>query len=112
MLEFIIQNWLGILIGLAVLSYLLYLSITKQWTKVREFAYEMMLLAERTFSDKDGKLKFNFVVTFVYQSLPPLMRAFIKEENIRRLIQALYDQAKDFLDDGRINNSMYNENSK
>lgn len=105
-LDFITENWLPILVVLGVLSYTVYLSITKQWTSIREFAYAMMLLAERTFGDKDGKIKFNFVVNLVYRNLPALIKPFVKEEDIAKMIQTLYDTAKDFLDDGVINSSV------
>lgn len=105
-LEFITQNWLGLLIVIAALAYMIYLGITKQWTKIRELAYRVMLLAERNFSDEEGKLKFNFVVDIVYRYIPVWLRIFIKESDIRNLIQKWYEMAKDFLDDGQINDSV------
>lgn len=104
-LEFLSQNWLVLLALAGVAAYIIYLSITKQWTKVREFAYQTMLLAERTFSDVDGKIKFDFVVRIVYKYLPSWFRVFFTEEDLRRLIQEWYNLAKDFLDDGQINQS-------
>lgn len=104
-LDFLAQNWLGILIITAIITYIIYLSITKQWVKVREFAYQVMLLAERTFSENDGEIKFDFVVRIVYKNLPPWLKLFVKEEHIKRLIQAWYNIAKDFLDDGMVNDS-------
>ncbi len=106
MLDFIAQNWLVLIIGAGILVYIIYLSATRQWIKVREFAYEMMLCAERFFSDDQGELKFDFVVNFVYDYLPAWMKLFVKKDNLKRLIQMLYDTAKDFLDDGEINSSI------
>lgn len=106
LLEFITQNWLGLLLVIGFLVYFVYISITKQWTKVRELAYQMMLLAERTFSNEDGKIKFDFVVRVVYKNLPPWLKLFVKEEDLRNLIQAWYEIAKDFLDDGQVNESV------
>ncbi|NLL67247.1 MAG: hypothetical protein GX236_06050 [Clostridiaceae bacterium] len=103
--ELLSQNWLVILILVSVAAYIVYLSITKQWTKVREFAYQVMLLAERTFVDQDGKMKFDFVVRMVYKYLPSWIKIFFSEEQLRRLIQEWYDIAKDFLDDGIVNDS-------
>lgn len=100
-----IENWVGIIIVVAIVGYLVYLTITRQWTKVREFAYKSMLLAERTFGDENGKIKFDFVVRIVYKNLPVWLKPFIKEEDIRKLIQRWYDKAKDFLDDGMLNES-------
>lgn len=104
--DFLAQNWLGILIVLAVVIYILFLSVTKQWTRVREFAYQLMLLAEKTFRDGEGELKFNFVVTMVYRYIPIWLKVFVKEEDIKKLIEKWYQLAKDYLDDGEINNSI------
>jgi len=106
MWEFLVQNWPVLLAGLVILAYIIYLSITRQWIKIREFAYEMMLCAERTFSDNQGNLKFDFVVNLVYDYLPSWMKPFVRKETLRRIIQSLYDAAKDFLDDGIINSSI------
>lgn len=89
-----------------MLAYIIYLSITKQWAKIREFAYEMMLCAERTFSDDQGNLKFDFVVNLVHDNLPPWIKPFIKRDSLKRIVQTLYDAAKDYLDDGIINSSI------
>lgn len=104
-LDFIFQNWLGIIVTLAFIGYIVYLSVTKQWTMVREFAYQVMLLAERTFSDENGSIKFDFVVRIVYRYIPPWLKLFVKEDDVKQLIQLWYDSAKDFLDDGNVNNS-------
>ncbi len=107
--EFITQNWLGILIAIGILAFIVYLGVTKQWTRIRGFAYRIMLLAERNFSDGEGQLKFNFVVGVVYKYIPVWLRLFIKESDIRSLIQKWYETAKDFLDDGQINDSSKKE---
>jgi hypothetical protein len=105
-LEFLAKNWAVIAVIAFVAAWLIYLTVTKQWTKLREFAYQAMLLAERKFSDDKGKLKFEFVVGIVHKSLPVWLKPFIGEEDIRKLIQHWYDKAKDFLDDGKINESV------
>ena len=104
--EFLAQNWLGVLVILSVVGYVLYLSVTRQWTRVREFAYQIMLLAERTFKDEEGQLKFDFVVAMVYRYIPVWLKIFVKEEDIKKLIGKWYQLAKDYLDDGVINDSI------
>lgn len=66
----------------------------------------MMLCAERTFGDQDGKLKFEFVASVVYAYLPSGLKMFVKEENIRKFVQEWYQYAKDFMDDGIVNDSI------
>jgi len=105
-LEFISQNWLLLLALIGGAAVIIYLAITRQWLKVREFAYQAMLLAERVFGDQDGKIKFDFVVRIVYKYLPPWLKTFVTEDKLNQLIQQWYDLAKDFLDDGQINSSV------
>lgn len=104
--DFLAQNWLGLLIVLVVLGYLIYLTVTKQWIRIREFAYELMLMAERSFKDEEGKLKYDFVVEMVYRSIPSWLKLFIKKEDIQKLIEKWYQTAKDYLDDGVVNDSI------
>ncbi|MCX7771961.1 MAG: hypothetical protein N2376_02480 [Clostridia bacterium] len=106
LLQFIIQNWFGLLILIGALVYLVYITVTHQWTKVREMAYQLMLLAERNYSDSDGNLKLDFVAALLYKNLPPWMKIFVSEKAIKELIQKWYEMAKDFLDDGIINDSV------
>lgn len=104
--EFLAENWAVISAVAIVVVYLVYLTITKQWTRIREFAYQVMLLAERTFGDENGKIKFDFVVRIVFKNLPAWLKLFIHEDDIKKLIQTWYNKAKDFLDDGQFNESM------
>lgn len=105
-LAFLTENWLPIIVALVIVAYVLYLTITKQWTKIREFAYQLMLLAERTFGNDEGKIKFDFVVRVVYKNLPIWLKPFLSEEKISKIVQAWYNKAKDFLDDGKFNDSV------
>lgn len=105
MLEFIIANWLTILIIAAVLIYIICLIIKGKWTKIRELAYAFMLRAEKVYRENNGEEKFNLVFNALYSSLPKWMQLFIKPENIKVRLQEWYDIAMDFLDDGLINNS-------
>ncbi len=104
-IEFLSENWIILLLVIIILAYIVYLSVNKRWGKVREFAYRVMLLAERTFSESDGQIKFDFVVRIVYKSMPSWLQLFVSQENIKKFIQAWYEIAKDFLDDGVINSS-------
>lgn len=105
-IEFISQYWSSLVVVAVVLAYLIYLTITEQWTKLREFAYRVMLLAERTFSENDGEIKFDFVIRVVYKKIPIILKPFISEADLKSLVQQWYEIAKDFLDDGVINSSI------
>ena len=106
MKEILIGNWFIVLFLVMILAYDIYLVITKQWTKLREQAYALMLSAERVFGDGEGKKKFEAVFQRLYYNLiPPWLRLFVPPESIRDKLQEWYNLAKDYLDDGQVNGS-------
>lgn len=105
MKEFLLGNWLVILLGIIFAGYIIYLAVTRQWTRLRELAYALMLQAERMMANCEGKKKFEAVFQKLYYDLiPPWLRLFVPPDDIRRKLQEWYDLAKDYLDDGKINN--------
>lgn len=94
-----------LLIGVLFLGAIIYLAITRQWEKLRGIAYALMLQAERVFSSGEGRKKFDVVFDKLYYDLiPAWLRLFVTPEGIREKLQQWYDLAKDYLDDGVINN--------
>lgn len=105
MKEFLAGNWFVLILGLLFLAGIIYLAVTKQWTKLRGIAYALMLQAERVFSDGEGKKKFEAVFERLYYNLiPPWLRLFVTPDELRRKLQRWYDLAKDYLDNGVIDN--------
>lgn len=96
-----------ILIGIALIGVasLIYLIVTKQWAVLRETAYRLMLRAEKILSEGAGAEKFALVFSEVYSTLPPLLRLFVHEDDLRKQMQEWYDTAMDWLDDGTVNGS-------
>jgi len=99
-------NWLVILLLMLFVGYDIYLVITKQWTKLREQAYALMLAAERIFADGEGQKKFEAVFEKLYFDLVPAwLRLFVSPRSIREKLQKWYTLAKDYLDNGKVDNS-------
>ena len=98
-----IQNLITLLVALLIVGYALYLTLMKKWVELREFAYALMLQAERLYKDYQGKEKFEEVFRQVYDLIPEWLQKFIPPESIREKLQEWYDIAKDYLDDGLIN---------
>lgn len=99
-----IQSWITLIILIVVVGYAIYLITTKKWTELREFAYALMLSAERLYEANQGKEKFNAVFNVFYAYIPIWLRAILTEEKIKLQLQAWYDMAKDYLKDGVIGN--------
>lgn len=67
----------------------------------RRLAYKMFLYAENNVVK--GR-KMDYVVSQIYESLPAICR-LLPESFYRKLLQKMFDEIKDLLDDGKINNS-------
>jgi len=106
MKEFLMENWLTLLGALLFVGYIVYLSITRQWMKLRGLAYALMLQAERAYTDNDGQAKFDAVFNELYgKYIPTWLRLFISPESIKLKLQEWYILAKDYLDNGIVDNS-------
>ena len=105
MKEFLVANWFILLVALLFVGYIVYLSITRQWAKLRELAYALMLQAERVYGDSEGEAKFDAVFNELYSKyIPAWLRLFISSESIKLKLQEWYTLAKDYLDNGVIDN--------
>ena len=101
-----IQTIITIIIGVIITGFAIYLAITKQWANLREFAYQLMLSAEKVYDANQGKEKFEVVFNMLYKYIPIWLTGILTEEKIKAQLQIWYDKAKDWLDDGEINNSI------
>jgi hypothetical protein len=104
MKEFIMENWLTIIILLAALAYITVLVVKGKWEDLRKLAYAAMMSAERLFADGQGKEKMEAVFQQVYDMIPAWLQRFIPPESIKEKLQEWYDLAKDWLIDGVIDN--------
>lgn len=80
-----------------------------EWQRVKTKSYALMLQAKSLAKDavlKSGQQQEEWVVKKAFQFLPSSLTLFISEEVMRKLIHYLYSKAKDYLDDGQLNNSI------
>ena len=97
---------------IAVILFVIYLWTIYQksgWgavlTDLRIKAYALMLLAEKEYIKSQGAEKFQFVLCTIYGMLPKSLKIFLTKDALAKIIQRWYEQAKDILDDGTINDS-------
>jgi hypothetical protein len=104
--KILIDNWQITLAAIILIVWTVYLAITKQWTRLRETAYQLMLSAEKVMSTEDGQAKMDTVLEVFYNFvIPKLARSVYTKEQVRAQLQAWYNKAKDWLDDGIINDT-------
>jgi hypothetical protein len=107
MKNFILNNWSTILLAFIFIAYVVFHIVTKQWSKLREMAYKLMLAIEKSISGSvAGKEKFELVFERIYSLIPLWFKLFVPPDELRRKLQEWYILAKDELDDGKLNNSI------
>lgn len=107
--EFLYQyGWIiTLLVGAGVGYYFYYKKYGKAavFTKMREDAYKLMLIAEQKFGAKNGKTKFTWVVENFYPLLPKSIQIVWNQTEIEQFVQGAFDETMDWLDDGKLNDS-------
>ena len=94
-----------ILIVVAVILFFILLG----WQKTKVLLYQLMLQAKRMAKDavlKSGQQQEEWVVKKALQLLPLSLRLFLSEDTVRKIVRWLYQKAKDYADDGQLNNSI------
>lgn len=80
-----------------------------EWNKFKVQAYALMLQAKSLAKDallKTGEEQVKWVVERSYVFLPKYITLFIPKSYMEEIIFYLYNKSKDYLDDGKINNSI------
>lgn len=101
---------LGLIIAFSLILIVYSYFKNRTLEQVREDVYQLFLRAEHKFRESSaGKQKMKWVIQQARKLLPSWMQALISEEALAKIIQIWFDQIKDLLDDGKVNNSQGGE---
>ena len=92
---------------LVVLAVILFAIL--EWEKFKSQAYALMFQAKSMAKDailKSGAQQEEWVIRKAYQFMPKSLTIFLSVQRMRRLVHYLYIKAKDYVDDGEMNNSI------
>ena len=83
--------------------------ITKKGLEgIRLDVYKLFVEAEKTFkASKQGQQKFDYVIHMARGVLPKPIQLFVSDNMLKEIVQLWFDGVKDLLDDGKLNNSVY-----
>lgn len=100
---------LAIIVILIVVSFLLivysYLK-NKKLEEIRGDVYHLFLRAEHVIKEsKAGKLKMKWVISKARLLLPQWLQLLISDTAFEKIVQLWFEQIKDLLDDGKLNQS-------
>lgn len=91
---------------LVVVSGAVYFIRKRGLDQIRQDVYALFVEAERLFTESGaGQEKLNYVVEKARELLPKYIQVLISKEKLEQIIQFWFDEAKDFLDDGKMNDS-------
>lgn len=84
--------------------------ITKKGLEgIRLDVYKLFIEAEKTFkASEQGQQKFDYVIHMARGMLPKPIKVFVSEKMLKDIVQLWFDGVKDLLDDGKLNNSVFN----
>lgn len=80
-----------------------------EWTNIKQLAYNAMLRAKDLAKDgllTCGKEQEDWAVKTLVKVLPKRLTIFFGEETLRAIVRFLYNKGIDWLDDGKLNNSV------
>jgi hypothetical protein len=103
-LNFVWENRFILVVLVAIVLFALL-----EWQAFKSRAYSIMLQAKRMAKDailKSGDEQVDWIIRRAYLWLPKSLVMFISEGKMRKIICYLYHKSKDYLDDGKINNSI------
>jgi cytochrome bd-type quinol oxidase subunit 2 len=100
------------LVAMTIVLGCLYLK-GKTKDEIRTDVYKLFKKAEKRFESGQGAQKFTYVVQLARSLLPRSIQKFVTvpvlQALFERLIQELFDEFEDFLDDGKMNDSVKEE---
>lgn len=75
---------------------------------IRLDVYKLFVEAEKTFrASKQGQQKFDYVIHLARGLLPKPIQMFVSDKMLKEIVQLWFDGVKDLLDDGKLNNSVF-----
>lgn len=103
MKEFIINNFISILVIATFVGLVLYLMVNRKWEQLRAMAYWLILQAEKVITGtKRGQERFEAVFEQLYSLVPAWLRFFFPETLVREKLQEWFNHLKDYLSDGKL----------
>jgi len=106
MIDFILSNFQTVAGLVLAIILIIYAIFTRQWSLLQLAAYRLMLSAEWLMATRPGKTKMNVVYEEIWSLMPVWFKLFVNEITLKQKLQEWYDLAKDYTDDGTINQSI------
>lgn len=87
MIEFLVANWIDILIVLAVVALIVFLAVRGKKDIIYKILYALADEAEKLYGSGTGNLKFAYVMEKAYTALPAIIKVFITYKTFEKWIE-------------------------
>ena len=94
-IELIICNWSDILLVFSVLFLVIYSSFTNNLDYLRADLFSLVTEAEKLYGGKTGELKLMYVVKKIHSKMPVILKAFLSEKQLEKIIEKVLKKAKE-----------------
>ncbi len=93
-LNFLLQNWDSVLVVLLVVAGIIVLIAKRQYAILDKIIFSLVTEAEKKFGGGTGAAKLAAVIEWVYPKIPAVIRLFISETQLEKLIERVLADAK------------------
>lgn len=66
--------------------------------EAKAIAYKLMLLAEKKYSDGQGRLKMDFVIDRFWPQVPAVVKLFVTRQDLEGFLQVVYEELREYVD--------------
>lgn len=93
-IEFLISNWSDITLVVSVIFIMIYSTYTGKIDYLRAEIFSLVTEAEELYGGKTGKMKLMYVVKKIYGRMPPVLKLFLSEKHLEKIIEDVLGKAK------------------
>jgi hypothetical protein len=112
MKDFLTDNWLGIVMILVIMGFVLLLALRGK-KGIATLLYILVTEAERLYGSKTGSLKFDYVFERIRAALPAIIRPFFSKKCLTTMIETALTRAKErWIREGGLSEYIKSDDSK
>lgn len=93
-IEFLIENWSDVTLVVSVLFLIIYSSFTNKTEYLKADLFSLVTEAEKIYGEKTGQIKLMYVVRKIYSKMPVLLKIFLSEKQLEKIIENVLTKAK------------------
>ena len=93
-IDFLITNWSDIMLVVSVVFIIIYSFFTNRTDYLKAELYSLVTQAEKIYGSKTGEMKLMYVVGKIYPKMPVILKIFLSEKQLEKIIEAVLLKAK------------------